>query len=243
MFDNLAKQFNAAMFSLSRGHLHCLPYSRGLLDFCEKRGLPGRPLVVRCIVFNPQATGHAGSILNLQLLCEQVLRAPNANGSIVRSTTDVTRAPVYHHGVPNQVPGRMVLPYRTLGFPTNKPGGPPMGDYDPKVGWLGHLGIVVEGTMIDLTIGQMNSEEYRIKFTEDYLTASPTADFLSGSAWLFVKKDGMLICYRAFPDETTYTQAESWRDTPLRLKLKNVANAVVRQFSGKPNTTFHEGGE
>jgi hypothetical protein len=56
MFEAVAMTVSDEMRSLSSGVLQCLPYSRALLDFFEKRGVAAKPLVVRGVVFGQHPT-------------------------------------------------------------------------------------------------------------------------------------------------------------------------------------------
>ena len=236
--EHLARVFGAEMLTVSKGALHCLPYCRALVHLFNMRNITARPLVVRCVVFNPQGAKHIESGLDIDVLCAQIVAGPYANGSIVQSTTDPTRKPLFHRNIHNEVSGRMVIPYRTIGFPASADDGArELGSYDSTTGgWLGHLVVVANETLIDMTIGQINADAYDINFAELYLTATITPGFLSGSAWLPVKRDGMLVCYQAYPDESTYLSSDSWRSnakkksaaSDLQDRLRQLATTVAK---------------
>lgn len=78
--------------------------------------------------------------------------------------------------------------------------------------------------MLDFTIGQLNSAEFDIDFKQPYLASPVTQEFLLGQSWLPVESEGMMVCYKAFPAETTYLQSESWSNPAYRKAQEQAAD-------------------
>ncbi len=229
MFEELAKKFSKEMLTLSQGKLHCLPYSRALLDFFEARGKVARPLVVRGVIFGCPKPATPWKELNWQGMIREAIGGPRANGAIVAKYTP--------EGATQSK--EVTVPYRTIGFPhSGEQGDKTLGNFEDGK-WLGHLVVLVDNTVIDLTIGQLNHDTFAINFDPHYAMIEADENFLAGKSPLVGEQDGMLICYFAFPDEKTHENSESWNDPAFRHELKKVGNNVAKCFEGKPDTDFH----
>jgi len=159
MYEKLASDMLVRMDNVSKHKRYCLPYTKALLDFFSIRGISARPLVARAVVFNIEGvsgggvSGMAGD-LNHNELCEEAISLPKANGDLTRAADS----------------GEQIkIPYRTIGFPLLD-GDREMGTYSQGGTWLGHLvALVNDMTAIDLTISQLNSTVYKIRFFPPYL--------------------------------------------------------------------------
>lgn len=218
MFEGLAKALSEEIRPMSRGKLNCLPYSRALLDFFDTRGLEAQPLVIRAVVFGRQQQ-EVWDNLPLLTLFRGARDSIAANG----------RLEVGYKMPGTQTPQDFVLPYRTLG---HTHGNAPLGDYDQTGSWSGHLAIVVKNTLIDLTLGQLNDPAFRIDLSPPYVTVQADAEFLAAKRPLMGVRDGMLVCYEAFPDEKTHLQAQSWSETEFRRELQQAGQRLAEKLKG-----------
>lgn len=208
------------MLSLSKGKLNCLPYSRSLLDFFNARGIDAKSLVVRVVVFGKQADPTIWNRVDTYVLCRTAIGG-NANDTLsIPDPDDATKT--------------MSVPYRTIGFPHNS--GRELGDYSPTGSWGGHLVVVAENHLIDLTIGQINSDEFKISFSPTWQTVEVDTDFLTGKKPIVAVCDGMCICYFAYPEERTYEASKSWGakgGAEFRQQLKSMGLKVDKLWQGK----------
>ena len=213
----------------SGGSLQCLPYSRAMLDALSSLGKEARPIVIRGVVFGKQENPEVYRVAGAKELIEAALRAPDANGMIeLRGGSELGCA------------GRR-FPYRTIGFPHS--GGSEdktLGNYDSNGNWLGHLGVVIDDTLIDLTIGQLNDDEFNIALHPPALTIPVTEAFLKGEQPLLFIIDGMLIYYQAYPDEWTFESSKSWSDAKFRCELKAAGERTAAHYKGKPESELHD---
>ena len=128
---------------------------------------------------------------------------------------------------------KLTVPYRTIGLPHSEgEGDKTLGNYQDGA-WLGHLVVVADNTVIDLTIGQLNDKTFGINFNPPYVTVEADDKFLAGKSLLIGEQDGMIVCYFSFPNERTYEASDSWKKPELRQQLKNVADRVVKLFEGR----------
>jgi hypothetical protein len=233
MFEKLADIFSKEILPLSKGQLNCLPYSRALLDFFELRGKSATPLVVRCVVL-----GRTNPIIEWWLNTDILLKAisiakdaPKANAIIklpLRKQFSTSAKTVE-------------IPYRTLGFShTEESGNKTLGSYEGGA-WLGHLVVVCENSLIDLTVGQLNDPLFSIDITPPYVTMEVDDDFLTGRrpSICVDATNGTVAAYFAFPDERTYETSYSWTNKEFRKQLQEVAKNVTASFKGQPDTSFH----
>ena len=235
MFENLAEAISSAMRPLSNGHLHCIPYSRALLDFFELRGKTATPLVVRCVILGrPTPATQWWNPNTLQKVITYAREAPHANDTIEVALPQQGAMP----------PPKIKVPYRTLGFAhSHDSGDHTLGGYENGA-WLGHLVVVCENTVIDLTIGQLNDTKFAIDITPPYITIEADVPFLTGKAPVVgIRTDGSAIAYFAFPDERTYEKSDSWVNVDFRKQLHEVAQDVVIQFGGKSDEALHQAKE
>lgn len=228
MFEELAEKLSDEMLSLSNGSLHCLPYSRALLDVFEAQGKCASPLVVRGVVFGRPESGDIWKQLGLpkiKKLIKAALESPRANAGIVLEFTPEGSTQT----------NTITVPFRTIGFPHSEgDGDKTLGNYENGQ-WLGHLVVVADNTVIDLTIGQLNNNEtFAINFVPPYVIIEADDNFLAGKSPLIGEQDGMLVAYFAFPTERTYQNSESWNKPDLRQQLKCVADRVAKLFADKP---------
>jgi hypothetical protein len=206
MFEDDAKLVSEELLTISGGALQCLPASRALLDFYEALGIPARPLVVRPIIF-----GKTDGIDWLEV---------NKTVPLVALFKTAEESPDANHALELTLPsGPVTVPYRSLG---HTHGAEALGSYAPDGSWNGHLAVVVENQMIDLTLGQINSATFGIQFEPPYAVLETDPQFLSGQGPYIGVQDGMLVIYRAYPDEKTYEQSKSWTDPRFREQLKEV---------------------
>ena len=230
MFENLAAAMSKAMITLSQGELNCLPYCRSLLDFCDIRGKAARPLVVRCVVFGsgkPQVKWWTQRTLSQAL--PEVLAADHAVGEM--------SVQFYEEG--KTTAQAVAVRYIKLGYPGLKDQDKTLGNFHGGQ-WLGHLVVVCEKTLIDLTIGQVNSSKLSINLNPPHLTFEAKEEFLAGTALFVHSFCGSVIVYQAYPDERTYEKSGSWTDQTFRRQLRQVAESVAKAFEGKPDQDLHQ---
>lgn len=231
MFERFAAALAQDIEPLAQGRLFCLAYSRTCLDALAALGLRARPLVVRGVVLgrlesselyeDPAAREH---------LANAALGAPQANGRLVLGSA----------GADNPA---LQVPYRTIGMPhAGEPGNKTLGNYDDTGKWLGHLVVVVDGTLIDMTIGQLNSPHFVIELSPPYLTTATDTEFLSGAKKLYAIRNGCLIGYQAYPAERTHELSRSWIDRAERANLQRIGRQTASRFAGQPNSSLHAPG-
>lgn len=239
MFDNLLSTFNEAMLPLSKGHLHCLPYCRALLDFFVQRGgNRGEPLAVQCVVFGADARQRIAEHWNFIEACEAALLADFSNGFLLKEIESDT--PVRSERKPSVNEKTIALPYRTIGVANpGEAGEGQFGDFDSD-GWLGHLVVIVDQTLLDPTIGQIWSDPHGIQFDVPYLSAPITDEFLRGDAWMIVEAGDTTVCYKAHPSMKAFVTSDSWTKVDFRDQLRNVGKAVAKLFKGKPKDELHQ---
>ena len=231
MFEILAETFSKTMIKLSKGELNCLPYSRSLLDFFELRGKIAKPLVVRCVVFGrPSPMIEWWKQVDLAKVIGGTVNGSLANGKMaIRLSQD---------GVTSSQ--EITVPFRTLGYPHSQDAGiKTLGNYE-NGRWLGHLVVVCDNTVIDLTIGQLNNPKFAIDLAPPYLTFEADEDFLNGRCAFVSIQNGCVLAYSAFPDERSHEQSGSWTNKKFGKQLNEIAQDVVRAFEGKPDADFHK---
>jgi hypothetical protein len=231
MFDALCGEFSERIRKLSNGELQCLPYSRALLDFFNTTDKTAKPLVARAVVFG-QETG-----INWSELLHSV---PELSKQLFFGATESTRA----NGVlsleispAGSASAKTVnVAYRTLGFTH---GTAELGSYHHNGTWNGHLVVCVDNTLIDLTIGQINDVKFGINFSPPYVTIETDEGFLSGRSPLIGIHDDMLVMYRAYPNERTFEQSNSWgKDHQFRQQLLEFGMEFAESAAGMANLTF-----
>jgi hypothetical protein len=227
MFENITIQLLSESHEESGGKLQCLPLSRALLDAFERLGLAATPLVIRGVVFGKQEDPSIFRKGGVQLVMA-AFNGPSANGWMdIDVTNGGERKTVRLH-------------YRTIGQPHDgQPGDKTLGNYAADSSWLGHLAVVVDGTLIDPSIGQLNDDRYQICFDPPALTAPVSDAFLSGKEPLVFVLDGMLVAYFAYPDERTFEASRSWTNAEFRAQLKAIGERTAAPFEGKPDTGLH----
>jgi len=206
----------------------CLPLSRALLDAFERLGLAAAPWVVRGVVFGKPEDPTIFRKVGVQQLVTTAFNGPRANGWMDLDVTDGGERKIVR------------LHYRTIGQPHDgEPGDKTLGNYDADGNWLGHLVVVVNGTLIDPSIGQLNDDRYQISFDPPALTMPASDAFLSAQEPLVFMLDGMLVAYFAYPDERTFETSRSWTNTDFRAQLKAIGERTAATFEGKPNNELH----
>jgi hypothetical protein len=92
--------------------------------------------------------------------------------------------------------------------------------------------VCADDTLIDLTIGQLNSRRFGIDFSPPYVTIETDEGFLLGRSPLVGIQDGMLVVYRAYPDEHTHEKSTSWgRNPQFRRQLLDAGRRVAERLS------------
>lgn len=207
--------------TISGGKLNCLPYARTLLDYFAKLGVAALPLVARAVVFGT-LTGCSWDELLQRVsptqLFHSAVASPHANGSLRFSLPLEEGAP----------PKECELRYRTLGYTHQQAN---EGSFASDGTWSGHIVVVIDHVLIDMTIGQLNDQRYGIMFEPPHITAEVDDDFLSGTRLLSGMQGGMLLCYQAFPEEKTYEQSMSWTDIRFRSQLSALAKRAATNAS------------
>src|SRR4051812_20475719 len=168
MFEAVAMTVSDEMRRLSSGVLQCLPYSRALLDFFEKRGFAAKPLVVRGVVFGQHPTIDWANPEHMKLVnsfFRTAISTPDANGHLLFTLP----------AADGSAPVEVNLPYRTIGFTH---GAAPPGSYHTDGSWYGHLVVIAENAMIDLTIGQLNDPRFSIGLSPPYGISETDEGFL-----------------------------------------------------------------
>jgi hypothetical protein len=229
MFEKIAISLLNEIHEDSGGTLQCLPYSRAMLDAFAILGKTAIPLVVRGVVFGRQEDSSIFRRDEMQRLIDAALKAPNANGWIdVEQVTNTGR-------------NLLRLHYRTIGLSHEKGNGDKtLGNYDAEGKWLGHLVVIVDNTLIDLTIGQLNDSRFNIDFNPPALAAPVMESFLNGTQPLTFILNGMLVYYRAYPNERTHEASRSWTDEAFREELKAAGMRTAAHFEGKPGSELHQ---
>lgn len=218
MYDDDADIVAREISTLSKGQLYCLPYTRTLLDYYDQLGVVARPLVVRAVVFSLNAGCTWNDLLkNLppSHLVKQVIGSPHANGDIELA-------------IDAKTPGKsrdIRLSYRTLGY---SHGMAKMGSFESDGRWNGHLVVVADIAMIDMTIGQLNSERFGIHFESPHIIIEIPKGFLSEQQLLVSIVNNMMVCYQTYPDERTYEESCSWNDPNFRNQLRCVAELAAQ---------------
>jgi hypothetical protein len=229
MFEGLAKILSEEIDTISHGQLQCLPYSKSLLDCLDALEIPAKPLVVRTVVFGKVAGLDWETFLKRvpwPNLFSDATNSPHANGWL-----DV-ECPTHD----SDEPEAFRLPYRTLGFPH---GAAELGAYHADRSWYGHLVVVVDKTMIDLSIAQINSTQFGINFKPDFVTTGVTDEFLSGEKPLIVIVDGMLAIYRSYPNETTFETSNSFAGPAFPAQLKEIGIRAASLVRNLPRKSLH----
>ncbi|MFA5058960.1 MAG: hypothetical protein WC485_12665, partial [Opitutaceae bacterium] len=121
-------------------------------------------------------------------------------------------------------PQTIQLRYRTLGFTH---GEAELGSYEADGSWSGHLVVIAENALIDLTIGQLNDSRFDISFDPPHVTIEADESFLAGRSPLIGIQDGMMVCYRAYPEETTFEASKAWTDPIFREELRQVGQRAA----------------
>jgi len=230
MFEKIAISLLNEIHENSRGSLQCLPYSRALLDALSILEKNARPLVIRGVVFGKQEENNNYRRVGAKALIDTALNSAHANGTIELRSRDADAATI------------MRFPYRTIGLPHNgDPGDKTLGNFAPDGGaWLGHLGVIIDDTMIDLTLGQLNDNRFNIDFNPPALTVPVTEAFLTGDERLTFIVDGMLVSYQAYPNERTFEASKSWTDPTFRGELEAVGERTAAHYKGKPDSELHD---
>ncbi len=84
--------------------------------------------------------------------------------------------------------------------------------------WSGHLVVISEGQMLDLTLTQANRPAQGIILEPVLVPAS--SDFLAGKDDLLLTIGGTLVKYHAFPDDHSYEDSPDWRRfNPLAARI------------------------
>ncbi len=183
MYERFAAAFAQEIEPLARGRLYCLGYSRACLDALSAIGHRAKPLVVRGVVLGKlDSTELYEHPAARESLATTALGAPHANGRLA-------------FGLAGTTPDASIeVPYRTIGMPHSAdPGNPTLGNFDQSGKWLGHLVVIVDKTLIDMTIGQLNSPHFGIDLTPPSITVAIDGDFLSGAKKLYVIHNGCRI--------------------------------------------------
>lgn len=229
MFEKITISLLNEIHEDSGGSLQCLPYSRAMLDAFAVLNKTGLPLVVRGVVFGRQEDLSIFRRKEMQDLINAALRGPNATGWL-----DVA---VESRGE-RQI---LRLPYKTIGLPhENGTGDKTLGNYDADGKWLGHLVVIVENTLIDPTIGQLNDTRSNIDFNPPALTSPVTESFLRGDEPLKFIYDGMFVYYMAYPEERTFETSKSWTDQGFRTQLEAAGKRAAAHYEGKPESALHQ---
>jgi hypothetical protein len=229
MFETIAISLLEEIHEDSGGNLHCLPYSRAMIDAFTALNKTAIPLVVRGVVFGKQEDSSIFRRKEMQALIDTVLKAPNANGwlDIAVEASGKSKA--------------LRLFYRTIGLPHEKgTGDKNLGNYDADGSWLGHLAVIVDNTLIDLTIGQLNDTQFNINFNPPALTAPVTQSFLAGDEPLIFTTDGMLVYYMAYPNERTFELSKAWTDETFRKQLDAAGKRTAARYEEKPESALHQ---
>lgn len=207
--------------TISGGKLNCLPYARTLLDYFELLGVAALPLVARAVVFGT-LTGCSWDELFQKVspiqLFQSAVASPHANGSLQFSLP-------FEEGAP---PKECELRYRTLGYTHQQA---KEGSFASDGTWNGHIVVVINHVLIDMTIGQLNDPRFGIMFEPPHITAEVDDDFLSGTRLLSGMQGGMLLCYQAFPNERSFEQSGSWKDQCFRMQLHALAKLAAAKAS------------
>ena len=218
-----AKAVSKALKTLSKGQLNCLPYTRALLDHCEALGITAKPLVVRAIVFGSVKELTWDEVFKLITPAQLFLGArdgQHANGGVQLT-------------IPSDESSKqkqLVIPYRTLGYTH---GTAPMGDYDAKGNWSGHIVAIAGNALIDMTIGQLNDSQFNIHFDPPFVMVETDSEFLAGTRPIIGEQDGMVVCYQAYPSETTFLQSRSWSDPGFRKQLREAGTKAAEYLKRK----------
>ena len=196
--DEIAHEVSKAIAEEPNATLQCLPYSWVLLNALQELGYDAQPLVTRAVVFGAVSDMNWNDLLETVspvTLMDGAVDSEHANGYLQFSTAG---------GDP------LRLPYRTLGYPHGDGG---MGTYHEGGSWNGHLSILYDRMIYDLTLGQINNDELLINFDPPYTTMESDEAFESGRQPLVGIMDGMLTIYRCFPDDLTFEISNSWNRT------------------------------
>lgn len=227
MYEALSKTIHEEIAPLSHGSLQCLPYSKALLEFFEARKLPASALVVRAIVYGSDDALEFISDDEVFQLFGLAYESLQANGEIL-TKADATR-------------GAIKIYYRTLGMANGVPNRIAIeGGYGEDGRWMGHLVVIQEGTLVDLTIGQLNSDVFKIRFDPPYIATTVDAIFLAGKGPHVVHINGRIIVYWAFPKENTHEASKSWTDPDFSEQLKGVGRRVADIFKDLPDVALHD---
>lgn len=229
MFEGLCTSLSKEMVGRYGNQLNCLPYSRALLDFFKARGIEAIPLVARAVVLGKVSDDPAiWHKVNGPKLCEMAITAEGGNGfqqvGIRLPATDDKPEEVIE----------FMIPFRTLGYPHGAER--ETGTYDENGAWNGHLVVVAENALIDMTIGQLNSPKLSVHFDPTWTIVEADPGFLAGANPIIGIQAGMMIRYQAFPDERTYEASQSWGSRggqKFRQELRAVGSHMARLWLGK----------
>jgi len=193
--DSIAQIVSDTVSAAPNAKLNCLPYSRVLHLVLTHLNRNSTPLVTRAIVFGPPNQLDWSPLvekLDMNALFKQTVQGEHANG---------------FHLFVSKALGEIKIPYRTLGYTH---GNAELGSFESDGSWNGHISVVSDGTLYDLTIGQLNDHKLSIAFNPGYLTTEADSEFLNGTKPLMGLHEGMFVVYQAFPAEVSFLQSQSW---------------------------------
>jgi hypothetical protein len=83
---------------------------------------------------------------------------------------------------------------------------------DPNPGcWPGHLAVRVGNTLIDITIDTASRPNKNMVINEPLISIGVSEDFFTGKEDLWLTdENGILLIYRAFPDDDSYKVSPNW---------------------------------
>ena len=91
--------------------------------------------------------------------------------------------------------------------------------------WSGHLVVVSQNEMLDLTIGQACRPQHGI-YVEPWVV-SVDEEFVKGVQPLLLTRDGSVVKYTAFPHDFLFEKAPDWTNFSWRERL---VNQVIRRL-------------
>jgi hypothetical protein len=95
-----------------------------------------------------------------------------------------------------------------------------LGYGESKEKWAGHLVVVAEGKLLDLTLGQVYRPEWKIRL--EPILVPVTKRFLEGNETLVLHSEGCKVEYKAFPDDQSYTKVPDWTGN-----IRGVATGII----------------